>query len=142
MKVFDIMSDHVVTVGLSEPVAAAARLLKKYNIGAVPVCDDRGNLRGMITDRDIAVRCVANGLSAVETKTGDIMTRGVISINDNAHIGEAARLMADAQIRRLPVCRDRQLVGMLSLADLARNTDCDTEAAEALCEISKNIRKL
>lgn len=142
MKVFDIMSDHVVTVGLSEPVAAAARLLKKYNIGAVPVCDDRGNLRGMITDRDIAVRCVANGLSAAETKTGDIMTRGVISINDNAHIGEAARLMADAQIRRLPVCRDRQLVGMLSLADLARNTDCDTEAAEALCKISKNIRKL
>lgn len=142
MKVFDIMSDHVVTVGLSEPVAAAARLLKKYNIGAVPVCDDRGNLRGMITDRDIAVRCVANGLSAAETKTGDIMTRGVISINDNAHIGEAACLMADAQIRRLPVCRDRQLVGMLSLADLARNTDCDTEAAEALCEISKNIRKL
>lgn len=142
MKVFDIMSDHVVTVGLSEPVAAAAKLLKKYNIGAVPVCDDRGNLRGMITDRDIAVRCVANGLSAAETKTGDIMTRGVISISDNAHIGEAAHLMADAQIRRLPVCRDRQLVGMLSLADLARNTDCDTEAAEALCEISKNIRKL
>ena len=50
--------------------------------------------------------------------------------------------MADAQIRRLPVCRDGRLVGMLSLADLARNTDCDTEAAEALCEISKNIRRV
>lgn len=71
MKVFDIMSDHIVTVGLREPVSAAARLLKQYNIGAVPVCDDRGSLRGMITDRDIAVRCVANGLSASETKTGD-----------------------------------------------------------------------
>ena len=57
MKVFDIMSEHIVTVGLGEPVAAAARLLKQYNIGAVPVCDERGNLRGMITDRDIAVRC-------------------------------------------------------------------------------------
>ena len=59
MKVFDIMSEHIVTVGLGEPVAAAARLLKQYNIGAVPVCDERGNLRGMITDRDIAVRCAA-----------------------------------------------------------------------------------
>lgn len=142
MKVFDIMSDHIVTVGLREPVSAAARLLKQYNIGAVPVCDDRGSLRGMITDRDIAVRCVANGLSASETKTGDIMTRGVITVNDNAHIGEAARLMADAQVRRLPVCHNGLLVGMLSLADLARNTDCDTEAAEALCEISKNNRRV
>ena len=59
MKVFDIMSEHIVTVGLGEPVAAAARLLKQYNIGAVPVCDERGNLRGMITDRDIAVRQTA-----------------------------------------------------------------------------------
>ena len=67
MKVFDIMSDHIVTVGQSEPVTAAARLLKQYNIGAVPVCDDRGNLRGMITDRDITVRCVATGLSPAET---------------------------------------------------------------------------
>ena len=74
MKVFDIMSEHIVTVGLGEPVAAAARLLKQYNIGAGPVGDERGNLRGMITDRDIAVRCVANGLSPAETKTGDIMT--------------------------------------------------------------------
>ena len=142
MKVFDIMSEHIVTVGLGEPVAAAARLLKQYNIGAVPVCDERGNLRGMITDRDIAVRCAANGLSPMETKTGDVMTRGVITINDNAYVGDAARLMADAQIRRLPVCRDGRLVGMLSLADLVRNTDCDTEAAEALCEISKNIRRV
>ena len=73
MKVFDIMSEHIVTVGLGEPVAAAARLLKQYNIGAVPVCDERGNLRGMITDRDIAVRCAANGLSPMETKTSDSM---------------------------------------------------------------------
>ena len=79
MKVFDIMSDHIVTVGQSEPVTAAARLLKQYNIGAVPVCDDRGNLRGMITDRDITVRCVATGLSPAETKIGDVMTRGAVT---------------------------------------------------------------
>ena len=94
MKVFDIMSEHIVTVGLSEPVTAAARLLKQHNIGAVPVCDDRGQIRGMITDRDIAVRCVATGVSPGEAKVGDIMTRGVITVNDTAYVGEAARLMA------------------------------------------------
>ena len=142
MKVFDLMSDHVVTVGVNEPVTAAARLLKQYNIGSVPVCGSKGDLKGMITDRDIAVRCVAPGLSPADTKVSDIMTRGAVTIADNAHIGDAARLMADAQIRRLPVCHDGALVGMLSLADLARNSDSDTEAAEALCEISRNIRRV
>ncbi len=142
MKVFDIMSENIVTVGVSEPVRAAARLFKQYNIGAVPVCDERGRLRGMITDRDIAVRCVATGVSPDEAKVGDIMTRGVITVADNAYIVEAARLMSDAQVRRLPVCRNGALVGMLSLADLARSTDCDTEAAAALAEISSNIRKV
>ena len=142
MKVYDVMSDTVYTVGMAEPVTAAARLLKRYNIGAVPVCDDKGALRGMITDRDIAIRCVAQGRSAKTTTVGDIMTRGAITVEDTAFVGEAARLMADAQVRRLPVCHKGKLIGMLSLADLARNTDCDTEAAAALSEISSNIRRI
>lgn len=142
MKVFDLMSDHVVTVGIAEPVTAGARLLKQYNIGAVPVCDGKGKLKGMLTDRDIAIRCVARGLSPEKTAVGDIMTRGAVTVEDNTYIGDAARLMADAQIRRLPVCHNGELVGMLSLADLARNSDSDTEAAEALCEISKNVRRI
>lgn len=142
MKVFDLMSESVVSVGVNEPVTAAARLLKKYNIGALPVCDDSGKLKGMITDRDIAIRCVAGDVSPDKAKVSDIMTRGAVTIDENAYIGDAARTMAEAQIRRLPVCKDGVLVGMLSLGDLARNTECDTEAAEALCEISKNIRHL
>ena len=142
MKVFDLMSESVVSVGANEPVVAAARLLKKYNIGALPVCDDKGKLRGVVTDRDIAVRCVAGNLVPTKATVSDIMTRGAVTIDENAYIGDAARIMAEAQIRRLPVTKDGTLVGMLSLADLARNTDCDSEAAEALCEISKNIRHL
>ncbi len=142
MKVFDLMSESVVSVGADEPVSAAARLLKKYNIGALPVCDDKGKLKGMITDRDIAIRCVASDSDPNKARVSDIMTRGAVTIEENAYIGDAARIMAEAQIRRLPVCKDGRLVGMLSLGDLARNTECDTEAAEALCEISKNIRHL
>lgn len=142
MKVFDLMSESVVSVGADEPVSTAARLLKKYNIGALPVCDDKGKLKGMITDRDIAIRCVASDSDPNKSRISDIMTRGAVTIEENAYIGDAARIMAEAQIRRLPVCKDGRLVGMLSLGDLARNTECDTEAAEALCEISKNIRHL
>lgn len=142
MKVFDLMSDHIISVGQKEPLTAAARLMRQYNIGAVPVCDDSGRLRGMITDRDITVRSTALGVSPNSMKVADAMTRGAITIDERAHIGEAARLMADAKIRRLPVCRDGALVGMLSLGDLARNTDCDTEAAAALSEISQNIKRL
>jgi len=141
MKVYDLMSEHIVTVGMAETVTAAARLLKQYNVGSLPVCDDTGRLRGIITDRDIAIRSTATGRSPDQMKVGEIMTRGIVTVQENAHIGEAARLMADAQIRRLPVCRGGQLVGMLSLADIARNTDCDTEAAAALSEISSNIRR-
>ena len=75
-------------------------------------------------------------------KVGEVMTRGAVTIDERAHVGEAARLMADARIRRLPVCRSGVMVGMLSLGDLARSTDCDTEAAAALSEISQNIRRL
>lgn len=142
MKVFDLMSESVVSVGTNEPVTAAARLLKKYNIGALPVCDDKGKLKGMVTDRDIALRCVAADLAPDKATVSDIMTRGAVTIDENAYIGDAARIMAEAQIRRLPVCKDGVLVGMLSLGDLARSTECDTEAAEALCEISKNIKRL
>lgn len=141
MKVFDIMSDHTVTVGLNEPVSAAARLLKQHNIGALPVCDEQGRLKGMITDRDITIRCVASGTDPKLTEVKNIMTRGAITVSDTDYVCDAARLMADAQIRRLPVCRDGRLVGMLSLADLARSTECDTEAAAALTEISSNIRR-
>ena len=94
------------------------------------------------TDRDITVRCTALGAAPDAMKVGEVMTRGAVTIDERAHVGEAARLMADARIRRLPVCRSGVMVGMLSLGDLARSTDCDTEAAAALSEISQNIRRL
>jgi len=142
MKVFDLMSPHIISAGLGEPVTAAARLMQRYNIGAVLVTDANGTLRGIVTDRDIAVRCAAQGASPDRTKVNDVMTRGVLTVEYNSYIGDAARLMADAQVRRLPVTKNGVLCGMLSLADLARCTDCDTEAAAALSEISQNIRRV
>ncbi len=141
MKVCDLMCDHVISISPQEPVTSAARLLREQNIGALPVCGDSGELCGVITDRDIVTRCVAAGGSPGEMTVGDVMTAGVVTVSPFVPSGEAARKMADAQIRRLPVCNNGELVGMISLGDLARSRDCGMEAAAALSEISGNVHR-
>ena len=139
MKVSEIMSGRVVTVGQDEPVIAAARLLKRMNLGALPVTDGSGRLRGMLTDRDIVLRCVAAGADARIQRVKDIMTRNCATVAPGADCREATRLMAVQQVRRVPVVEEGKLVGMISLADLARSRRFDMEAAQTLCEISENI---
>lgn len=140
MKVSDIMSDRVVTIDEREPVIAAARLLKRMNLGALPVTDRGGKLVGMLTDRDIVLRCVALGGDARTMTAGDVMTRGVVTATPDAKVDDAARRMGRGQVRRLPVVENGKLVGMLSLADMARK--CDMEAAAALADISSNLRRM
>ena len=139
MKVQDIMSDRIVTVGQLEPIAAAARLMRRHNLGALPVCDDTGRLRGVITDRDIVTRCVAGDLDPDETAIREIMSRGVTTCRPDDDADDALRIMSAGQIRRLPVIGGGRVVGMLSLADLARRDNYSMEAAEALSEITSNI---
>lgn len=141
MKICDIMTDGAVSIGLSEPVSAAARLLKSKNIGALPVCDGQGKLRGMLTDRDIVIRCVAAGADPSDVKVEEIMSRGVVFASPFDEVEQAVRLMSGDQVRRLPVVDSGRLVGMVSLCDMARNCNCDMEAAEALAEISSNLRR-
>ncbi|HPS76345.1 MAG TPA: CBS domain-containing protein [Oscillospiraceae bacterium] len=141
MKVYDLMCDHVISVGADEPVTAAARILKQQNIGALPVCGKDGRLQGIVTDRDIVLRCVAPAADPDTLTVRDVMTRGVVTVSPYDDIAAAARLMASSQVRRLPVCQDGAVVGMLALGDLAQNGSCDMEAANALSDISSNIRR-
>ena len=140
MKVSDIMSDRVVTIDEREPVIAAARLPKRMNLGALPVTDRGGKLVGMLTDRDIVLRCVALGGDARTMTAGDVMTRGVVTATPDVKVDDAAKRMGRGQVRRLPVVENGKLVGMLSLADMARK--CDMEAAAALADISSNLRRM
>ena len=140
MKVSDIMSDRVVTIDEREPVIAAARLLKRMNLGALPVTDRGGKLVGMLTDRDIVLRCVALGGDARTMTAGDVMTRGVVTATPDVKVDDAAKRMGRGQVRRLPVVENGKLGGMLSLADMARK--CDMEAAAALADISSNLRRM
>ncbi len=133
------MNPSVVTVEPASSAALAARLLSRHNVGALPVCGTDRKLRGMVTDRDIVLRCVAAEEDPAQTPVRDIMTRGCASIAPAADCREATRLMAEQQVRRLPVVEEGKVVGIVSLADLAKSRRYDMEAAQTLCEISENI---
>lgn len=139
MKVKQIMTDNVITVGQREPVSHAARLMKRGNLGALPVCDDDGRLRGIVTDRDIVTRCVAGDEDPADTPIREIMSRGITTCRADDDADELLQTMAARQVRRVPVTEGGKVIGMVSLADLARNDLFSMEAAEALSEISSNI---
>ena len=139
MKVKDIMTPHVVKIHPDEPVDAAARALAHYNVGALPVCGSDGRLLGMVTDRDLVMRCVAAGKLPNQTQVRDVMTRQVISVTPETSVEEARRLMAQGQIRRLPVTENGRLCGVVSLGDLACQEETCREAGNLLAEISGNL---
>ena len=94
MQVKEVMSRRIIAISPEESVAVAARLLSQHNIGALPVCSRDGRLRGMVTDRDIVVRCVAAGDDPERTRVAEIMTRRVLAAEPDRSVDEAARLMA------------------------------------------------
>ena len=140
MTVREIMNTDVVSVAPEESVRCAARLMSRHNIGALPVCAEGGRLRGIVTDRDIVLRCVAQEMDPAETPVREIMTRAMVTAAPDDELACAAGRMADSQVRRVPVVENGRLVGMVALGDLARRRTCAMEAAQALCEISLNVR--
>lgn len=141
MLVHELMRGGVVSITPEESAALAARLLSRHDLGVLPVCGQDGALLGIVTDRDIITRCVAAGEDASRVPVSDIMSSSPVTIAPEDDVHTAARQMAVHQVRRLPVVRNGQVVGMLSLGDLAQNRRCDTEAAAALGDISCAIRR-
>ena len=139
MKVRDLMTSPVITISPGEKVEVAARTLSRYNIGALPVCAADGKLCGMITDRDLVIRCMAADRAPGKTTVREVMTGGVTSVQPDMDIGAAAHLMGRCQIRRLPVTENGRLCGMISLGDLACRDDSVMDAADALADLSSNI---
>jgi CBS domain-containing protein len=119
-----------------QTIRDAALLMAELDIGVLPV-EDNDRLVGMITDRDIAVRAVAEGRSC-DTEIRDVMSQEVKYCFDDQSIDEVTRNMADIRLRRLPVLdRSKRLVGILSLGDIAVGDDAQDEAGEALSGISQ-----
>lgn len=118
MKVEERMSAHLISVDREETVASAARLLSRHNIGALPVTANSGRLVGMLTDRDITVRCVAANYDPNITRVRTIMSTGAVTIPASEDTATAERLMEKKQICRLPVTDQGKLVGILSQGDI------------------------
>ena len=142
MHVKDCMNRHVIAVSPEESVAVAARMMARHNLGALPVQARDGSLCGIITDRDLVLRCMALERSPEKTAVARVMTGRVASVSPTASLAQAAACMAREQVRRLPVVEGRRLVGMVSLGDLSHRDDYAMEAAEALSEITANIKHL
>ena len=134
------MTTPAITISPEESVAVASRTLTHYNIGMLPVCDAKGALQGVLTDRDIVTRCLAGGRDPAKTPVRQIMTRQVRSVDPDMQTNVAARLMGAQQVRRLPVLDQGRVCGMLSLGDLAKQDETAYDAGDALAEITSNIR--
>jgi CBS domain-containing protein len=134
-KIRDIMTDDVECCTLLDNIYEVAVKMKELNVGAIPIVE-QDKIVGMITDRDIVIRGVAQKHPG-STKVEEIMSSKLITISADASTKEAAKLMADHQIRRLPVVEGDKLVGIVSLGDFAIRELTDDQAKTALTEISE-----
>lgn len=143
MKVRDVMTKSIVTVSPDTTIKEVAQLMQQHNVGAIPVVDNNG-LTGIVTDRDLVVRNIASGKDPFSTPVRDVMTTQVTTVTPDEDVKSITKLMASRQIRRIPVVENQQLVGMVSLGDIATTgrTELEMEASEALSEISKPSKPL
>jgi CBS domain-containing protein len=139
MKVREIMTTEVESAVPDSTLAEIAGMMRDEDVGAIPVVDG-DELVGIITDRDIVVRCIADGKDPADLTAEEIIreTPQVISPEDD--VEQASRLMAQRQIRRLPVVQDGQLVGMLSIGDIAVKHGDEQVAAETLDKVSRGVK--
>jgi CBS domain-containing protein len=141
-RVRDAMTEDPRSIGASEPVVDAARLMREQHVGSLPVTDNE-KLVGMITDRDITTRVVAEAADPKTISVGDVYSRDLISVEPDQDLDEALRLMARHQVRRLPVIENGSLVGIVAQADIAlRENETKTgELVEAISEPSAGERR-
>lgn len=134
MKVKDMMHKGVECVSLDTAINAIAKKMRDLDVGAIPVASN-GELVGMVTDRDITIRCVADDETMSKIKAKDVMTSGVVYCRDTEDVEDAVRIMEGKQIRRLPVLDEAmKIVGMVSLGDVSHAVprDITGEVAKAV----------
>jgi CBS domain-containing protein len=136
MLVREVMTRGVEVIDPGDTLQEAARLMRDLGVGSLPVYDDR--LVGMLTDRDITVRATAEGSDPLYERVHDAMTAGVVFCYEDQDVREAARLMKENRVRRLPVLgRDERLVGIVSLGDLASDAANEHLADQVLKQVSE-----
>ena len=136
MKVKDIMSKEITSLSSEDSIEKAAQLMKQCDVGSIPVCSQE-KVVGIVTDRDIALRAVAEGQNVKQQKVRDIMTSNPVVGNPEMNIDDAVRMMSENQIRRLPIVENNSLVGLVALGDISLEPSLQNNAEEALKNISQ-----
>jgi CBS domain-containing protein len=132
----DIMTTDTRCVGENETLVDAAKLMKSMDVGALPICGEDDRLKGMLTDRDIVVKCIAEGGDPSSTRAGDLAEGKPVTIGADDDIQEALDTMKRYQVRRLPVIDGHDLVGIIAQADIALALS-PADAGETVAEISE-----
>jgi CBS domain-containing protein len=117
----DIMTGGAECVGENETLVVAARKMRDLNVGALPICGEDNRLKGVLSDRDIVVKCIAEGGDPTTVRAGELAQGKPVTIGADDDIEEAFRTMVEHQLRRLPVIDGHDLIGMVSQADLAKS---------------------
>jgi CBS domain-containing protein len=129
----DVMTKDPICIPERSPIASAARAMRDHDIGNVLVTDDQEQVVGIVTDRDVAIRAVAEGLDLEQAEVRDVCTPSPTTVSANDDVDTAAKLMQEQALRRLPVVDGGKAVGIVSLGDLARQP----EAGAVLAGISE-----
>lgn len=140
MKVREIMTTDVTTAELGTTLEEIATIMRHEDLGAVPILDD-DELVGIVTDRDIVVRCVAEGGDPGQSTAEDILSEGLVTVSPDADLQEAEEMMSRHQIRRLPVVRAGHLEGMISLGDIAVKAGTQKRDAKVLENVSAGVKR-
>jgi CBS domain-containing protein len=139
MNIRDVMTPNPQTVSPHDSIQNAARIMRDSDTGAVPVVDN-GRPIGIVTDRDIVVRAVADG-GELSRPVGEIVTGSVVCASPEMSTREASQLMSEHQIRRLPVVENERLVGIVSIGDLAVKEGRDSRTGDTLQAISEGVKE-
>ncbi|MBR3132675.1 MAG: CBS domain-containing protein [Clostridia bacterium] len=134
MKVKECMCHEVYFVTKETPIKVVARIMADNHVGSIPVCTDKRELLGFVTDRDIVLRAVSNGLDTNSTKVSDIMTTDILRTSPDSSVEDAQDIMSANQVRRLPVIDNNKVVGILTMGDLANNSEIGSHSVGQVVE--------
>ncbi|WP_113672002.1 CBS domain-containing protein [Vallitalea guaymasensis] len=137
MKAKEIMTSDIVSVNEDTSIKEAARKMRDEDVGSIPV-EDNNELVGIITDRDIVLKTIAEDLNAQDAKCKDIMSKDVITATPDMNVKDVADLMSHNQVKRIPVVEDKNVVGIISLKDLSQARAFEDEAGEVLNDITED----
>ncbi|MDO5557880.1 MAG: CBS domain-containing protein [Clostridia bacterium] len=127
MKVKDCMCDSVVWISPDVSVCDCAKIMKDKHVGCIPICNDNKNVVGVITDRDIILRCTTFNTDCKCTPISDVMTTNICCCPSDVDLKEAEKLMSENKVRRLPVVEDDKIVGILTIGDLALDNNVEAD---------------